>query len=116
MESKLLQYYCIPSCDKCREARKILSEKGIAHSETDMRKDGLSAELIDGWIERFGLDAILNTRSATWRGLDDAMKVKIESAPAEVINHNAAMLKRPILDFGDHILTAKEALEWLRAE
>ncbi len=111
----MITYYCIPSCDKCRKARKLLAEKNIEHQEIDMRKDGLPNILIDGWIESYGLDAILNKKSTTWRNLDEGLKNEIQTNPADLINTNPAMLNRPILDFGDHILTAKDALNWLES-
>ena len=108
-----MNYYCIPSCDKCRVARKLLTEKSIAHTEIDMRKDGIERVILLGWIERFGREVILNTKSATWRGLDDVTKARIESEPYEVIMSNPAMLHRPILDMGDDLKLGKEALNWL---
>ncbi len=109
----MIQYYCIPSCDKCRKARKLLKSNEIEYQETDMRKTPLSQELLQNWIDRYGLEKILNTKSATWRGLDDQLKSEIETNPATVINTNAAMLHRPILDFGDQIYVGKDALNWL---
>lgn len=111
-----MNYYCIPSCDKCRAARKLLLEKSIDHTEIDMRKDGIEANVLLGWIDKYGLDAILNRRSATWRGLDDATKTRITSAPCDVIMSNPAMLHRPILDLGSELKLGKEALEWLAKE
>lgn len=108
-----MKYYCIPSCDKCRAARKLLNEKSIDHVEIDMRKDGIETHVLLGWIEKFGLDRILNTRSATWRGLDDEVKGRIESEPYEVIMSNPAMLHRPILDMGAELKLGKDALSWL---
>ncbi len=109
----MLQYYCIPSCDKCRKARKLLQEKKIDHHETNMRKDGVPNTVVDAWVEAYGADAIMNYKSTTWRGLDEGLKNELKTAPADLVNTNPAMLDRPILDFGDHILTGKKALEWL---
>ncbi len=78
-----------------------------------MRKDGIEASVLNGWIEKFGLETILNTRSATWRGIDDDTKARIASEPYEVIMSNPAMLHRPILDLGSELKLGKEALEWL---
>ncbi len=109
----MLLYYCIASCDKCRAARKLLREKNIPHQEIDMRKTAVSDEQIEAWIARYGIDAILNRSSATWRKLDAKTQAQIYEAPVALLKSNAAMMQRPILDFGDHILTNKAALQWL---
>lgn len=111
-----MNYYCIPSCDKCQMARKLLTQKGITHTEIDMRKDGIAPKVIESWLESLGLDNVLNKNSATWRALDEDMKMRVEIEPIDVILSNPTMLHRPILDFGDKISVGKAALEWLNSQ
>lgn len=113
----MINYYCIPSCDKCRLARKLLIEQGIAYQEIDMRKNGIPQSQIDDWIAEYGVSNIVNMRSTTWRGLQDEEKTIVQSedrvARYEIIARNFAVMRRPILDFGQNILTDKSALNWL---
>ena len=81
--------YGLKNCDTCRKAAKAL---GVP--VTDIRENPLSdADLKRFWAE-FG-DALLNTRSTTWRGLGDAERA---SDPLELIKTHAAFMKRPVIE------------------
>lgn len=114
----MIQYYCIPSCDKCRLARKLLNERGMDYQEIDMRKHGINQAQIDDWIAQYGVNNIVNFRSTTWRALtaDEQSLVQSDENAAryDIIARNFAILRRPILDFGDKIFTDKSALDWLK--
>ncbi len=106
----MISYYCIASCDKCRAARKLLKEKRISHVEIDMRKDGIEAQTLENWIERLGVNKIVNQRSTTWRKLSNEEK---ESEIESLVLKNPTILHRPILDNGSQIFLGKAALDWL---
>ena len=67
----MLTLYIINTCDTCRKARKALEESGIPFKTHDLRKDGLSASLLEHILERVPLLEAINKRSTTWRQLDE---------------------------------------------
>jgi len=93
--------YGIKNCDTIKKARKWLEDAGVEYQFHDYKKDGLSAELLDGWIRELGYEALLNKRGTTWRKLPDDIKDNIDEQSARaVMLDNPSIIKRPLLDTG----------------
>ena len=84
-----MQLYGLKNCDTCRKALKLLKEAVFV----DVRADGLPETVLKNALLTFG-DALLNTRSTTWRGLSDADK---KSAPEDLIRASPTLMKRPLI-------------------
>ncbi len=84
-----MQIYGLKNCDTCRKALKALPGAVLV----DVRADGIPAAVLDAAFEQFGA-ALLNTRSTTWRGLDDAHR---QRAPRDLIVEYPALMKRPLI-------------------
>ncbi|MEM1077532.1 MAG: ArsC/Spx/MgsR family protein [Pseudomonadota bacterium] len=66
----------------------------------DIRADPLSSEQIGRFLEAFG-DALVNTRSTTWRGLDADAR---QSDPADLLAAHPTVMKRPVIETPDGAL------------
>jgi arsenate reductase (glutaredoxin) len=98
---RVITVYGIKSCDTCRKALKWLDEEGIGHRFHDLREDGLDSLMIADWIGALGWQALLNTRSTTWRGLDEAEKADPDEAKAAALMlAHPTLVKRPVFDLG----------------
>lgn len=84
-----MQIFGLKNCDTCRKAAKAL---GVA--VTDVREQPLSSDQIRRFSDAFG-DALLNTRSTTWRGLSEAERGR---APLDLLAEYPALMKRPVID------------------
>lgn len=82
--------YGLKNCDTCRKALKSLPQAELR----DVRKDGVPEAVLAAALEKFG-DALLNTRSTTWRGLDEAQR---QAAPMDLLKALPALMKRPLID------------------
>ncbi|MBL4603838.1 MAG: Spx/MgsR family RNA polymerase-binding regulatory protein, partial [Emcibacteraceae bacterium] len=92
----------IKNCDTMKKAMKWLETEGIDFEFHDYRKDGLTSEMVSGWVAELGLDLVLNKRGTTWRKLPDALKESLnEKAAINLLTENEAMIKRPIFDLGE---------------
>ncbi|RDB44838.1 ArsC family reductase [Halomonas sp. DQ26W] len=101
----MLTLFMIKNCDTCRKARKALDEKGLPYQVHDLRKDGLSAALLEHILARVPVMEALNRRSTTWRNLPEEDKKEIDANKARaLIMANPTLLKRPLLDTGDDII------------
>lgn len=96
--------YGIKNCDTCRKARRRLDERGLDYRYHDLRDDGLDAGTLDAFLARADWQTLLNTRSATWRGLAPADKQALdaERARALMLEH-PTLIKRPLLEDGDSL-------------
>ena len=99
-----LTLYGIPNCDTCRKARRYLDESGIEYRFHDVRKDGLDRDMLRTWTRAVDWRKLLNTRSTTWRGLDDDQRSDVDERKAiDLIAAHPTLLKRPVAVSGARV-------------
>ncbi len=81
--------YGLKNCDTCRKVMKALPEATLC----DVRVDGVPETVLEAALEQFG-DALVNTRSTTWRGLDEEQRKK---APLALLKEHPTLMKRPLI-------------------
>lgn len=85
-----MRLFGIKTCDTCRKALKEIDNVEFV----DVRADGLPADVRDAALTQFG-DSLLNTRSTTWRGLDESQRAR----PAiELLADHPTLMKRPLIE------------------
>jgi arsenate reductase (glutaredoxin) len=89
----MIEIYGLKNCDTCRKTLKALPNAEL----WDVRADGVPADLMAQAFAQFG-EKLLNTRSTTWRGLDEAERAK---PPLELIAAHPALMKRPLIKAGE---------------
>jgi arsenate reductase-like glutaredoxin family protein len=87
--SDMTTIYGIKTCDTCRKAVKMLG--GDLH---DVRASPLTATDLKRFFAAFG-DALVNTKSTTWRGLDQTERAR---APLDLLADHPTLMKRPVID------------------
>ncbi|XKE45019.1 ArsC family reductase [Halomonas organivorans] len=101
----MMTLFGIKNCDTCRKARKALESQGLPFQFHDLREDGLSAPLLEHFLERVPVLTLLNKRSTTWRQLSDADKADIDANSArDLMLAHPTLIKRPLLDTGEDLL------------
>ena len=99
----MITVYGIKNCDTIKKALKWLTEHDVVHQFHDVRKDGLTRNLLALWCDRLGHEALLNKRGTTWRKLPEAQKENLsEEAILDLLLEHPAMIKRPVFDFDGH--------------
>ena len=91
-----LTLYGLKTCDTCKKAIKALEAAGHSVTYIDVRADGVPMDMLQGWLDAHG-DVLINTRSTTWRGLDDDQRLKAESDPAALLSLHPTLIKRPVI-------------------
>lgn len=97
--------YGIKNCDTIKKARSYLDAKQIQYRFHDYRTDGINAQLVQQFIDKLGVEAVLNQRSTSWRQLSEQQKSGLN--PDQVLQlllEVPTLIKRPILDCGDQLL------------
>jgi len=89
-----MHLYGLKNCDTCRKAAKALEAAGKTVIFVDVRATPLAPEHLAQFLAAFG-DDLINRRSTTWRGLDDAAR---EGDPLALLATNPALMKRPVID------------------
>ena len=70
-----MKLYGIRNCDTCRKALRALAAQAATEGVElhDVRAAPLDAETLQRFYDAFG-DKLLNTRSTTWRTLDETAR------------------------------------------
>ena len=105
--------YGISNCDTVKKARRWLDEQGVAYRFHDVRKDGLDAERLQGWIDALGWEKLLNKAGTTFRKLPDAQKDGLDAASAKALMlEQPAMIRRPVVEASGTISVGFAAGDW----
>ena len=91
--------YGIPNCDTVKKARTWLDANGTAYTFHDFKKNGLTQELIAGWLKDVPWDVLVNRKGTTWRKLTDEQKAAVVDAASatELMVASPSVIKRPVL-------------------
>ena len=93
-----LTIYHLKACDTCRKAIKALGAAGHELEPIDVRADGVAPSTLARLEKSVGWKALLNTRSTTWRGLDEAERAGDAQA---LLIANPTLIKRPVIEAGN---------------
>lgn len=89
-----MKIYGIKNCDTCRKAVKALDAE-----LQDVRETPLIIEQLERFSAVFG-QALVNTRSTTWRNLDEAAR---KTDPLKLLQQHPTLMKRPVIERGDEL-------------
>lgn len=100
----ITQIYGIKNCDTVRRARKWLEQSNIEYIFHDIRSDQFTKEVLKKWLLKSKVEAIINKRSVTWRGLSlKVQKEFLKEKNIDLLFKLPIIIKRPILDVDDTI-------------
>jgi arsenate reductase len=103
----------IKNCDSVKKARDWFDERGIAYHFHDFRVDGLSKDLLQSWLDRVGAEALINTRSTTWKQLSEKdQKLALGKTAAAVVLANPTLIKRPVVEMKGELLVGFKPEEY----
>lgn len=84
-----MKIYGLKNCDTCRKAGKTLTDAEFV----DVRAGGVPTEVLAKAYEVLG-EALVNTRSTTWRGMDEATR----ALPVlDLLAKEPTVMKRPLI-------------------
>ena len=106
-----MKLYGLKNCDTCKKAMKALDAAGQAYTFIDIRAEADVATLAPQWLKQVAAAKLINTRSTTWRQLDDATRALADTDPAGLLNANPTLVKRPVIERGEDVFVGwtKEA-------
>ncbi|MRW94077.1 ArsC family reductase [Duganella sp. FT80W] len=92
--------YGIPNCDTVKKARTWLADQQQDFVFHDFKKQGLSRDIVAGWLKHLSRDVLVNRKGTTWRALSDERKASIvdDEAAIALMLENPSVIKRPVLD------------------
>lgn len=98
-----------------KKAFSKLDDLGVAYEFFDYKKQSLDTATLQNWVEKAGLDKILNKKGTTWRKISDDDKQKTETDSNFAIDlmlANPSMIKRPVVIQGVRLLVGFDESEF----
>src|SRR5690606_10425605 len=91
--------YGIPNCDTVKKARTWLEANKTDYAFHDFKKNGITRELIAGWLQDVSWDVLVNRKGTTWRNLSDEQKAAVtdNASATELMLASPSVIKRPVL-------------------
>lgn len=100
MQSKKdITVFGIPNCDTVKKARSWLLEQNVEFIFHDFKKNGLTRNIVENWLNHVDLNLLINRKGTTWRALTDAQKTSCDNRDAAIslMMASPSIIKRPIL-------------------
>jgi arsenate reductase (glutaredoxin) len=116
MSKATITVYGIPNCDSVKKARVWLSDHGVDYVFHDFKKQSVSPEAVDLWLQHASWDVLVNRKGTTWRKLDPALQASVvdnASARALMLEH-ASVIKRPVVVRGQTVVVGVNPEAWAR--
>ena len=115
MSQKMPIMYGIANCDTIKKARHWMSQHEIDYQFHDYKKLGTDEEQLKSWIAEFGWEKIINRRGTSWRKLDESIRNSMDDSSAlGVMQENPSIIKRPLLEVGQHRILGFNEAEYAR--
>ncbi len=94
-----MQLFGIPNCSTVKKARDWLANNGVAYTFHDFKKNGVSHDLLAGWLSQMPWEKLVNRAGMTWRNLTDAEKSAVIDANSalNLMLEKSSVIKRPVL-------------------
>ena len=98
--------YGIKNCNTMKKAFTWLDDHHIQYQFHNYKTNGLTADLLDTFLQLVDWQSLLNTRGTTWRKLDQQVREQINNPQAakKIMLDNPSILKRPLLIDGKRAL------------
>ena len=101
-----MKLYGIPNCDTVKKARRFLDAHGVAYDFHDFKKNGVSAAMLENWLQQVGWQKLLKKTGPTWGKLPDAAKAAVQdnASALALMLAQPNIIKRPVLEKNGTVL------------
>lgn len=99
--------YGIKNCGTVKKAVAWLNAQDIPFDFHDYKKQGVAESKLKEWSSQLGHESLINRKGTTWRKLDEEQKERIteEGQAIEIMAANTSVIKRPVIEKDDKIIT-----------
>lgn len=95
-----MKLYGLKNCDSCKKALKEIKNARKDIEFVDIKKNPISSDILQDWLDRHGDAVLVNRKSTTWRNLDD---VDRQTPSLMLLEAYPTLIKRPVIVAGDNI-------------
>lgn len=97
--STIITLFGIPNCDTVKKARTWLEQHAVPFTFHNFKKDGLTSEQVDTWLQKIDFATLINRKGTSWRALSEEQKSNADQLDVAktLILSNPSLIKRPVL-------------------
>lgn len=107
--------YGIKNCDTVKKARAWLDANHVDYQFHDFRVDGITRQKVEQWIDRIGVEILINKRSTTWKELSSTQQHDLsKTAATQLILDNPTLIKRPLVEHADEVFVGFKDADFTR--
>ncbi len=100
----MITLYGINNCDTVKKALKWLTANEIEYQFYDFKKQELTPDLLEQFVNNSDWSLLLNKRSTTFRNLSDEIKNNLtDEVMFKAVLAQPTLLKRPLLAIGNEL-------------
>lgn len=93
-----MRLFGIKNCGSVKKARDFLDSRGIGYDFIDLKVEAPEIKTIQKWVDKKGIDIVLNSKGSTYKNLGIKSLNLDLSAKIQYCHDNPMLLKRPIID------------------
>ena len=94
----MLTIHGIKNCSTMKKAFDWLDAESLEYRFHDYKKNGISADTLEAWVEAIGWEKLLNTKGTTWRTLSDEERTNVDTAKAiALMQSKPSLIRRPVI-------------------
>lgn len=109
-----MNIYGIPNCDTMKKAFDWLKKNKVSYTFHNYKEVGISKPKLEEWLKQVPLATLINTKSTTFKNLGAEAQQALTSKTKAIrlMMENTSVIKRPVLETGEKILTGFKEEEW----
>ncbi|MEB2777997.1 Spx/MgsR family RNA polymerase-binding regulatory protein [Algoriphagus sp. D3-2-R+10] len=98
-----IKVYGIKNCNTMKKTFDFLTEKGVAYDFIDYKREKPDAALLEGFLKKTDLSALVNKKGTTYRKMtgDQKLALENEETAIPILEENSSMIKRPVIVYKD---------------
>ena len=102
----MVHVYGIPNCNTVKKAIDWLQQHDVEYTFHNYKKEGVTKEKLENWIEMFGWEKLVNKKGTTWRKLPPEQQERIESEKEAIafMMENPSVIRRPVIEKDNDLL------------
>jgi arsenate reductase (glutaredoxin) len=106
---KTITVYEKPTCSKCREMNKLLTETGVTFEKVNYHVTPFTAPKLKALLKKMGIDArsLLRTSEATYRELVLARSNRTDDELIDLMVLHPELIQRPIVEVGSRAVLGR---------
>ena len=101
----MLTIHGIKNCSTMKKAFDWLDAEGLVYQFHDYKKNGISADTLQAWVDALGWEKLLNTKGTTWCTLLDEERTNVDAAKAiALMQAKPSLIRRPVISGGESLV------------